>query len=94
MTMCVFGYLPESMEIESWATCSDGRGHQRSFKVIIQVISRDNGNLAWNFDQVCVWYHWKGYLSGNLTNGYWDAGSGRIGHHRLSKVTNQGRLKR
>ena len=22
------------------------------------------GDLTKNFDQVCVWYHWKGYLSG------------------------------
>ena len=28
-----------------------------------KVISKYKGDLNENFDQVCVWYHWKGYLS-------------------------------
>ena len=30
-----------------------------------KVISKYKGDLTKNFDQVCVWYHWKGYLSGS-----------------------------
>ena len=61
-----------------------------------EVISKYKGDLTENFDQVCVRYHWKGYLSGPLEfgNGHWDAGIGGIGHQRLLKVTNQGHLKR
>ena len=34
------------------------RGHLKSSSKVIS-----------NFDQVCVWYHWKGYLSGTLVSG-------------------------
>ena len=34
------------------------RGHLKSSS---KVISRDKGALTKNFDQVCVWYHWKCY---------------------------------
>ena len=69
------------------------RGHLKSSS---KVISKYHGDLTKNFEQVCVWYHWKGYLSGpwESDNGHWDAGSGGIGHQRLLKVTNQGHLKR
>ena len=36
-------------------------GHSKSS---LKVISKYKDDLAVNFDQVCVWYHWKGYLSG------------------------------
>ena len=29
-----------------------------------KVNSKYKGDLTINIDQVCVWYHWKGYLSG------------------------------
>ena len=69
------------------------RGHLKSSS---KVISKYKGDLTKNFDQVCVWYHWKGYLSGpwESDNGNLDVGSGGIGHQRLLKVTNQGHLKR
>ena len=37
------------------------RGHLKSSS---KVISKYKGVFIKNFDQVCVWYHWKGYLSG------------------------------
>ena len=37
------------------------RGHSKSS---FKVISKHKGYLTENFDKVCVWYHWKGYLSG------------------------------
>ena len=37
------------------------RGHLKSS---FKVISKYKGDLTENFAQVCVWYHWKGYLSG------------------------------
>ena len=51
------------------------RGHSKSS---FKVISKYKGDLTKNFDQVCVWYHLKGYLSGpwESDNGHWDAGSG------------------
>ena len=39
------------------------RGHLKSSA---KVISKYKGDLTKNFDQVCVWYHWKGYLAGPL----------------------------
>ena len=39
------------------------RGHLKSSS---KVISKHKVDLTKNFDQVCVWYHWKGYLSGPL----------------------------
>ena len=61
-----------------------------------KVISKYKGELTKNVDQVCVWYHWKVYLSGTWEsdNRHWDTGSGGIGHQRLLEVTNQGHLKR
>ena len=61
-----------------------------------KVISKYKGDLTKNFDQVCVWHHWKGYPSGpwESDNGHWDAGSDGTGHQRLLKVTNQGHLNR
>ena len=61
-----------------------------------KVISKYKGDLTKKIYQVCVWYHWKGYLSGSWEsdNGHWDAGSGGIRHQRLLKVTNQGHLKK
>ena len=43
-----------------------------------KVISKYKGDLTKNIDQVFVWYHWKGYLSGpwESDNGHWDAGIG------------------
>ena len=29
---------------------------------------RDKGDLTKKFDQVRVWYRWKGYLSGSMEN--------------------------
>ena len=43
------------------------RGHLKSS---FKVISKYKGDLTKNFAQVCVWYHWKGYLylaRGSLT---------------------------
>ena len=37
------------------------RGHLKSSS---KVILKYKGDLSENFDQVCVSYHWKGYLSG------------------------------
>ena len=37
------------------------RGHLKSSS---KVILKYKGDLTENFDQICVWYHWKGYLSG------------------------------
>ena len=53
----------------------------------------DKGDLTKKFDQVRVWYRWKGYLSGSMENGCWGAASGGIGHQRSFKVTTQGHLK-
>ena len=41
------------------------RGHLKSPS---KVISRCSGDLTKNFDQVCMWYHWKGYYL-HLTRG-------------------------
>ena len=54
----------------------------------------DKGDLTKKFDQACVWYRWKGYLSGNLENRCWGVPSGGIGHQRSFKVTTQGHLKK
>ena len=61
-----------------------------------KVISKYKGELTKNVDQVCVWYPWKGYLSGTWESdkGQWNTGSGGIGHQRLLDVTNQGHFKR
>ena len=40
------------------------RGHLKSSS---KVISKYKGDLPKHFDKVCVWYHWKGYLSGSMT---------------------------
>ena len=37
------------------------RGHSKSSS---KVILKYKGDLTKKIDQVCVWYHWKGYLSG------------------------------
>ena len=37
------------------------RGHLNSSS---KVISKYKGDLTKNINQVCVWYNWKGYLSG------------------------------
>ena len=51
------------------------RGYLKSS---FKVISKYKGDLTKNFDQVCVWYHWKASLSGpwESDNGHWDAGIG------------------
>ena len=36
-------------------------GHLKSAS---KLISKYEGDLTKNFDQVCAWYHWKSYLSG------------------------------
>ena len=54
----------------------------------------DKGDLSKKFDQVCVWYRWKGYLSGSMENGCWGVASGGIGHQKSFKVTTQGHLKK
>ena len=54
----------------------------------------DKGDLTKKFDQVCVWYRWKGYLSGSMENGCWGVASGGIGHQKSFKVTTQGHLKK
>ena len=36
-------------------------GHLKSSS---KFISKYEGDLTKNFDQVCAWYHWKSYLSG------------------------------
>ena len=54
----------------------------------------DKGDLTKKFDQVCVWYRWKGYLSGSMENGCWGVPSGGIGLQRSFKVTTQGHLKK
>ena len=54
----------------------------------------DKGDLTKKFDQVCVWYRWKGYLSGSMKNGCWGVASGGIGHQRSFNVTTQGHLKK
>ena len=43
------------------------RGH---LKLSSKFISKYKGDLTKNFsDQVCVWYHWKSYLSGSWASG-------------------------
>ena len=54
----------------------------------------DKGDLSKKFDQVCVWYRWKGYLSGSMENGCWGVASGGIGHQKSFKFTTQGHLKK
>ena len=54
----------------------------------------DKGGLTKKFDQVRVWYRWKGYLSGSMENGCWGVASGGIGHQRSFEVTTQGHLKK
>ena len=46
------------------------RGHLKSS---FKVISKYKCDLTKKFDQVCVWYHWKGYLSGQWEShkGHW-----------------------
>ena len=53
----------------------------------------DKGDLTKKFDQVRVWYCWKGYLSGRMENGCWGVASGGIGHQRSFKVTTQRNLE-
>ena len=53
---------------------------------------RDKGDLTKKFDQVRVWYRWKGYLSCSMENGCWGVASGGIGHQRSFKVTTQGHV--
>ena len=36
-------------------------------------------DLTKHFDQICVWYRWKGYLPGSMENECWVVASGRIG---------------
>ena len=54
----------------------------------------DKGDLTKKFDQVHVWYRWKGYLSGSMENGCWGVASGGIGHQRSFKVNTQGNLQK
>ena len=59
--MCVQkGYLSESMANEMVVV-----------EKVTKVISKYTGDLTKNFDQVCVWYHCKGNLSGP-----WEANNG------------------
>ena len=69
-----------------------GIGHQRSYKVIIQGHVRKKGDLTKNFDQVCVWDDWIGYIPESMDNGCWRVGSGDICHQRTFKATTQGHL--
>ena len=57
-------------------------------------MSGDKGDLTKKFDQVHVWYRWKGYLSGSVENGCWGVTSGGIGHQRAFKVNTRGHLKK
>ena len=57
-------------------------------------MSGDKGDLTKKFDQVRVWYRWKGYLSGSVENGCWGVTSGGIGHQRSFKVNTRGHLKK
>ena len=52
----------------------------------------DKVDLTKKFDQVRVWYRWKGYLSWSMENGCWGVASGGIGHQRSFKVTTQGHV--
>ena len=71
------------MENERWATSSGVKVNTGHLKSSSKVISKYRCDLTKNFDQVCVWYHWKGYLS---------VGVLQIDIEML--VTNQGHLKR
>ena len=62
--------------------------------VRIHYSPRDKGDLTKKFDQVRVWYRWKGYLSRSMKNGCWGVASGGIGHQRSFEVTTQGHLKK
>ena len=63
------------------------RGHLKSSP---KVISKYKGDLTKNFAQVCVLYHWKGYLSGaweSLRCWHWHVGLDTRGYLRsLTKV--------
>ena len=48
-----------------WGVSTADIGHQRSSNVITQGHVAKKGDLIINFDQVCVLYRWKGYLSGS-----------------------------
>ena len=56
--------------------------------------ARDKGDLTKKFDQVCVWYRWKSYLSDSMKNGCWGVASGGIGQQRSYKVTARSHLKK
>ena len=49
-------------------------------------------DLTKNFDQPCVSYHWKGYLSGTMGNGCWGVANEGISHQRSFKVIIQGHV--
>ena len=54
--------------------------HQKSYKVIIQGHVTKKGDLTKNFDQVCVWDDWIGYIPESMNNGCWRVASGDICH--------------
>ena len=62
------------------------------FFILYHHSPRDKGDLTKKFDQVRVWYRWKGHLSGSMENRCWGVASGGIGHQRSFKVTTQGHL--
>ena len=64
-----------------------GIGHQRSYKVISQGHVTKKGDLTKNFDQVCVWDDWIGYIPKSMDNGCWRVDSYDICHQRSFKAT-------
>ena len=86
------GCLSGSMENGCWGVASGGIGHHRSFKVITQCNLEKMCDLTKNFDNFCVSYYRKGYLSGTVENRFWGVGRGGIGHQRSFKVIIQGHV--
>ena len=86
------GYLSGIMKNGCWGVASGGIGHQRSFKVTTQDQLKTKCDLTKNFDQPCVSYHWKGYLSVTMENGCWGVANEGISHQRSFKVIIQGHV--
>ena len=82
------------MENGWWGVSGGEIGHQMSYKVNIQGNLTKKGDLAKNFDLVCVWDDWIGYIPESMENGCWGVASGGISHQRSFKVTTQGHLKK
>ena len=72
-TMCVFGkviYL-RVCKMEAGLPVVVEKVTRGHLKTSSKVISKHRGDYTKNFGQACVWYHWKGYLSGPWESDKW-----------------------